>query len=207
MPIGRRLGWVAVAVVCVLVAAFPGCVSEASPTTTTAVPASTLAPSTTTTVPPSPADALTASLRRLPFDEFVDDSFDALLLRTPQKLTEYGLASHYGLRNDRLNDRSDTFLHETMDLQVAVLELLHTYDRATLEPDQQVAYDVYEWSLDNLIRGHEFIYHDYPLNSFLFSYHFETVGFFTDVFPLETAAGWRAVRRVGPSSSATRSGR
>jgi len=75
-----------------------------------------------------------------------------------------------------------------METQSAVLRLLRTYDRAGLDPDRRVTYDVYEWTLDNLVRGHRFVYHDYPLNSFLYSYHMATVDFFTDIFPLETAA-------------------
>lgn len=171
-------------VCCALVAGGTGCASRSvAGSATTAPPAEP-----TTTNPASALEVLSASLTGLPFDQFVDASFDALLLRSPQKLTEFGLAARYGLRNDRLDDRSDVFLHETMEIQATILGLLHAYDRAVLDPDQRVTYDVYEWSLDNLVRGHAFIYHDYPLNSFLYSYHQATLDFFTDLFPLQTAA-------------------
>ena len=155
-----------------------------APGTTVTEPTATTAPSTTL----PGVEVVAASLAGLPFEEFVDTSFDALLLRSPQMVTELGLAARYGLRNDRLDDRSDAFVRETMALQATILDLLRTYDRAALDSDQQVAYDVYEWMLDDLVRGHRFAYHDYPLNSFIYSYHVVTVDFFTDIFPLETAA-------------------
>jgi uncharacterized protein (DUF885 family) len=185
--------WMGVLAALALTTACTGCSSQSgtsvvtSPSSAPAASTTVSTAATTTTVAPA-GKVLAASLQGLPFEEFVDASFDALLLRTPQKLTEFGLAARYGLRNDRLNDRSDDFLHDTMEMQAAILDLLRTYDRGALDPDQRVAYDVYEWALDNLVRGHPYAYHDYPLNSFLYSYHVETVDFFTDLFPLESAA-------------------
>lgn len=41
------------------------------------------------------------------------------------------------------------------------LELLHTYDRAQLTFEQQVAYDKVEWTLSNYVAGQKYIYHEY----------------------------------------------
>jgi uncharacterized protein (DUF885 family) len=81
---------------------------------------------------------------------------------------------------------SDAYVRETQALEAAILDLLRTYDREALDPEQQVSYDVYEWYLDNQVRGHEFMYHDYPLHFFLRSYHSELESLFADVHPLET---------------------
>ncbi len=153
-------------------------------TTTVAISTTTLPPDTTTTT--SAAAEITSRLAGVGFDEFVTDSFDALLLRSPQLLTDLGIADWYGLRNDRMDDMSDEFIHETMAIEAAVLDLIHTYDRDSLGPDQQVTYDVYEWYLDDLVRGHPFVYHEYLLHHFIRSWHWNTSDFFTDTFPLET---------------------
>ena len=59
------------------------------------------------------------------------------------------------------------------------------YDRAALSPEQQVSYDIYEWYLDNRVRGHEFMYHNYPLNQFVNGYAFRLNELLTDLHPLE----------------------
>ncbi len=165
-----------------------------APTTTDGASASTVAtvpqsssiavPSTTSTA--EPANTAPTGLTDLGFDEFVEASFEALLFRSPQLVSEMGIADWYGFRNDRLDDLSDAYLRETMALEAELLGLLSTYDRSALDPKQQVVYDAYEWYLDDLVRGHPFAYHDYLLHQFIRSYHFNTFSYFTDGFPLNT---------------------
>lgn len=123
---------------------------------------------------------ITADLEGLPIDAFFDESYKQLLLRYPERLTELGISEWFGLRNDQLNNLSDEYLRETQQLEVAILELLRTYDRSQLTKEQQTSYDVYEWYLDDLVRGHEFMYYDYPMHHFLLSYHDELVRLFTE---------------------------
>jgi uncharacterized protein (DUF885 family) len=133
----------------------------------------------------SPAVAdIAASLQSLPIDDFFEESYKQLLLRSPESLTAYGIAKSYGLRNDRLNDLSDVFIRETQELEVAVLDLLRAYDQASLTPEQQVSYDVYKWYLDNRVRGHRFMYHNYLVHHFLGSYHDELIRSLTEVHPI-----------------------
>jgi uncharacterized protein (DUF885 family) len=150
-------------------------------------------PSTASAQPPpeAPAPALTlpeivASLEGLPLDEFFEESYKQLLLRNPEVLTQLGIAEAYGLRNDRLNDLSDAYLRETQALEVAILDLLRTYDRAALPPEQQISYDVYVWYLDDRVRGHAFMYHNYPVHHFLGSYDDELIRTLTEIHPLAT---------------------
>lgn len=164
---------------------------ESAPTTmgstttaTTVAAATTDAPTTTTTVPADPL----AGLDGLPFGEFVDASFGVLLQRTPQTLTELGIAGRYGLDNAHLDDMSDAYMEETMGLESAVLDRLRVFDREALGDADRVTYDVFEWYLDDLVRGHPFAYHEYPLHHMLGSYHWNTFFYFTDSFPLETRA-------------------
>ncbi len=139
-------------------------------------------------VPTQPTESLVddivANLEGLPIDEFFDESYKQLLLRYPERLTELGISEWFGLRNDQLNNLSDEYVRETQQLEAAILELLQTYDRSTLTPEQQISYDVYEWYLRDLVAGHEFMYYDYPMHHFLISYHDELIRLFTEYHPL-----------------------
>jgi len=131
-------------------------------------------------VPAEPVDDIVARLEGLPIDEFFDESYKQLLLRYPERLTELGISGWFGLRNDQLNNISDKYIRETQQLEAAILRLLREYDRSALTHEQQVSYDVYEWFLDDLVRGHEFMYYDYLMHHFLISYHDELVRLFTE---------------------------
>ena len=129
---------------------------------------------------PRPIDKIVEDLEGLPIDEFFEESYKQLLLRDPQKLTERGISKTYGLRNDQLTNMSDAYIRETQKLEAGILVLLRKYKRESLTVLQKVSYDVYEWYLDDLVRGHTFMYHTYPLHHFLGSYHDELIRFFTE---------------------------
>jgi uncharacterized protein (DUF885 family) len=120
----------------------------------------------------------------LTINEFFEKSYTALLMRNPEYLTESGLASVWGLRNDRLNNWSSDFLLDTQKLQSGILEILLTYDRSQLSQDEKISLDVYHWYLDDLVRGHEFMYHNYPVHHFLLSYHDNLIRLFTELHPI-----------------------
>jgi uncharacterized protein (DUF885 family) len=133
-------------------------------------------------------EEVVAALAGLSLDDFFEESYKQLLLRSPRKVTELGLGAYYGLRNDRLDDLSDDYVRETQRLEVAVLDILRSFDRTPLTAEQQVSYDVYEWYLDNRVRGHEFTYYDYALIQIIGGYNgylFRLNELFTDLHPLE----------------------
>jgi uncharacterized protein (DUF885 family) len=113
----------------------------------------------------SSVDDIVAQLKGLPIDEFFEESYKQLQLRDPDTLFINGLADEYGIPNDQFTDMSDSYIRETQELESAILDLLQGYDRSTLSPEQQLSYDIYEWYLDDLVQGHEFMYYDYPVNS------------------------------------------
>jgi len=157
------------------------------PPTDTPPPSDTpVAPTVTPETPatPPPVADIVASLEGLTLDDFFEESYKQLRLRDPEGLTYDGLVEEYGLRNDQLNNLSDAYIRETQELEAAILDLLRTYNRAELTPEQQVSYDVYEWYLDDLVRGHEFMYYDYPVHHFIGSYHDELVRLLTEIHPL-----------------------
>jgi uncharacterized protein (DUF885 family) len=161
------------------------------PTSESTVPAPTQQPTVApaATSPPTPeavetrsaSEKAVAELEGLSLDEFFEESFNQLLLRNPQRLTEMQLSEAFGLRDDRLTDLSDAYIRETQQHETAILEILRLYDRDELNPEQQLSYDVYEYYLDMRVRGHEFMYHDYPLHHFIRSYHFELDQLFTEI--------------------------
>jgi len=125
-----------------------------------------------------------AGLEGLPIDEFFDASYAQLLLREPELLTELNLSAEFGLHNDQLNNLSDAYLQDTQRLEAAILSQLLTYDRQTLTPGEQLSYDIYLWTLEDMVQGHEFMYHNYPLNHFINSYNFNLSTLLTELHPL-----------------------
>ena len=158
------------------------CSSPAAQTTTTR--AATLA-STSTTEPVAIED-VEAAFTELPFNEFLDASYEQLLRRSPETVTALGIGDQLGMGNGQLDNLSDAYLRQTRDLETKILETLETYDRHDLAPDEQISYDVYEWYLDRQVRGHEFAYHDYKVNYFITSYNSNLLELMTEVHPLET---------------------
>ncbi len=161
----------------------PQSTSEPVPPTATSEPV----PPTATSEPVPPTAAVppvAEGLPGLPIDVFFDESYKRILLRSPQYVTELGLSEPFGSGNDRLNDMSDAYFRETQELETAILELLRTYDRATLTPEQQLSYDIYLWYLEDQVRGHEFFYDDYLIRPGVIGYPGSLVHFFTQIHPV-----------------------
>ncbi len=125
-----------------------------------------------------------AGLDGLNIDAFFDRSFELILLRRPQWITELGLEEYFGMRNDRLDNLSDAYIQETYDLQEAILDRLQQYDQDSLTPEQQISYDIYDWWLELEVGGRDFMYHDYPVHHFINGYPDNLLLFFTDTHPL-----------------------
>lgn len=130
-------------------------------------------------------DTTLASLQGLPLDAFFEESYKQLLLRTPQYITALGLAEAYGLRNDKLDNLSDSYLRETQRLEKGILDLLQAYDRESLTPEQRLSRDIYEWYLKERVRGHAFMYYNYTVHHFLGDYNDELVRLFTEYHTIE----------------------
>ncbi len=119
-----------------------------------------------------------------PFDEFLEASHRLLLARDPELVTRLGLTAEIGAPNNVLTDISDAYLRETQQLEIAILDALRGYDRETLTKEQKLSYDIYAWFLEDQIRGHAFMYYDYPVSHFLTGVQNQLVLFFTDLHPV-----------------------
>jgi uncharacterized protein (DUF885 family) len=181
------------------------CAPSTPEVTITEVPQVTIAPTVEPTVepteeptkeptpPPLPATTpdprtgaeIAAELEGLTLEAFFEESYKQLILRSPETVTYLGLAEDYGMRNDRLDDLSNAFILETQALEKAILDLLRTYDRESLTAEMQISYDVYEWYLDIQVKGHKFMYHDYPFHHYYGSYHERLIELFNNYHPLK----------------------
>lgn len=132
------------------------------------------------------APDLADRLRGLDFDTFLEHSFRELMLRAPENLVETGLDRIYGVTDVRLTDVSDGYARETQQMQQTILEALRGFDREALSADQRLSFDVYAWSLDDLLRGAPYQYHSYPVAFMINSRHAQTLLFFTEIHPLAT---------------------
>ncbi len=128
-----------------------------------------------------------SSLEALDFDSFLDESYYLLVGRNPELTIEMSLQDEVGLDGVTLNDVSDAYAEETVSIVQDILSQLHARDRELLSLAQQISYDVYEWWLDDIVRGHEFILYEFPVTFFITADHIQTAGFFTEIHPLETA--------------------
>jgi uncharacterized protein (DUF885 family) len=126
-----------------------------------------------------------ATLRDLPFDDFVDASYKQILLRSPEMVTSMGLSQSLGIRDDQLDNICYTYVDDTYELKAGVQEILESYDPSELGYDQRISYDSYSWLLADWNAAREYMYHFYPVTHG-FSRQNDLFRFFEDEQPLET---------------------
>ena len=144
-----------------------------------------------TATPTLPTEDLLGGLDGLGIDRFFEDSFRILLLRDPEGLTELGLGDFYGAGNGSLTDVSDATIRQTQTLETGILERLRGYDPALFTPAQALTAWIYDWYLDDLVRGHAFLYDDYPISPIITSLHLRLYFLFTEYHPLNDEQGAR----------------
>lgn len=132
----------------------------------------------------TPEADLLADLRGLDIDSFFQQSYRRWLIRDPESLTSQGLADFYGVGDSSLTDISDAFIRETQMLESGTLDLLRTYDSAAFSNSQAITAKVYDWFLDDLKRGHVYMYYDYVVNPIITSVHYNLYVLFTLYHPL-----------------------
>jgi len=121
----------------------------------------------------------------LEFDDFVDASYEQILLRSPQMVTSLGLSETLGIRNDQLDNICDAFVAETYELEAGIYDILKTYDRSALSYEQQISFDSYSWILEGWAVEHQYMYHFYPVTHG-FSRQNDLFRMFDDEQPMET---------------------
>lgn len=145
---------------------------------------------------PSPAE-IRGELTGLAFEEFLDRSFELLLQRSPMAVVELGLEAEIDVGDRFIDDVSDEFVRETQEVEEILVDLARQFDRAELEPDQRGAFDAYLWYLEDRVASHQFADLDYRVTPIVNSIPINTLLFFTDIHPVDSAADAdRYVRRL-----------
>jgi uncharacterized protein (DUF885 family) len=106
-----------------------------------------------------------------------------LFLRDPEGISYVGLNEILEVGNDRLTDVSDSYIRETQKLQSGILDLLRKYDRSSFNTSQALYANVYEWYLDDIVRGFPFMYDDYLVVPFVNGLNFLLRDLFIEVHP------------------------
>jgi uncharacterized protein (DUF885 family) len=130
---------------------------------------------------------ITADIQELSINAFFEESFQALMMRSPETVLSVGLTDVYNVTEVALDNISDNYQRETYALMADTLQVLETYDRASLSPEEQISYDVYQWYLEDQLASQEFMYHDYPATYFPpTSVPEDILLFFTDIHPVRS---------------------
>jgi uncharacterized protein (DUF885 family) len=142
----------------------------------------TAIPTAVVTQPTLPA--LPTDLDGLDFDSFMEASYRQLISRDPETVLELGLSQVYDVPKDQLTNISDKYIRQTQALESDTLSLLQQYERSSLTTEQQLTYDIFAWYLTDRVKGHAYMYDDYPINPTVFSVHLDLLQFFTDLRPV-----------------------
>lgn len=131
------------------------------------------------------ADQL-ASLEGLGFQDFTSHSFDLLLRRSPERTVSVA-APDAPLA---LDDISPAYELDSLTLARGIRDQLE--QRAPSGSEEALLYQVYSYYLDDLIESDQFRNFGYPASYFITSIPSQTLFFFTDIHPLQTADDARA---------------
>ncbi len=136
---------------------------------------------------PSAAE-VRAELLGVPFDRFIERSFEILLQRSPMTVIELGLEEQIDVGERFLDDLSDDFARESEEVEQTILELAREHDAGALDAEQRIARDAYLWYLEDRARGRAFADFEYRIAPGVNSVPVNTQLFFTDVHPVASAA-------------------
>ncbi|MBI2993716.1 MAG: DUF885 domain-containing protein [Gammaproteobacteria bacterium] len=95
-----------------------------------------------------------------------ETAFLKIALRDPELLSSMRLLEQFGLtfHNDDLTDVSPAHTEAMNALLTDTFALLKEYDRAALEGQTALSYDILYWFLENQVDGIRFTWHGYPVN-------------------------------------------
>src|ERR1043166_6008138 len=94
---------------------------------------------------------------------FFERVFIQQALKEPELLTRLRILEGFGLHahNARVTDVSPRHEEELSVWRHAAADTLHRYARASLDPDQQLSYDIADWYFTDDIEGERWQLHEY----------------------------------------------
>jgi len=124
----------------------------------------------------------------------INHFFERVALREvlidPERLTHIGLVDGGWLdfHSGKLTDGSPRQYDARIALQHAAAETFAGYERASLSPQEQISYDVFQWQVDRQRAEERFRYHPYPVSQ-MFGDHTETAKLLLNFQKLDDARG------------------
>ncbi|WP_226645981.1 DUF885 domain-containing protein [Microbulbifer variabilis] len=99
-------------------------------------------------------------------DVYFERAFFKLGSTSPEILSQLRLLEQFGIdgHNAHLDDVSEAEQQRQMQMIKDELAVLQEYDRAGMNGQQAISYDVFAYFLGNMVEGERWKYHDYPLN-------------------------------------------
>jgi uncharacterized protein (DUF885 family) len=140
--------------------------------------------------PPQPsgvAELLRQDLQGLEFAAFLDESYRQLTLRTPEQVVSLQLEDEFELADVGLDNLSEAFRLETLDMVDVVHSMLETgFDYAQLSVDEQVSFDAYQAEMAARAESRRFLRFEYQASFGMFGVQGQTEQFFTETHPMNT---------------------
>lgn len=102
----------------------------------------------------------------LSIEVFFEKAFLKAVLDDPELLSQLRILEPMGIdfHNDELTDVSPQRQEARAAEARRNLATLHAYDRAALDDQRALSYDILDWFLQNAVAGERWQYHDYPVN-------------------------------------------
>ncbi|MBC7447580.1 MAG: DUF885 domain-containing protein, partial [Hymenobacteraceae bacterium] len=97
---------------------------------------------------------------------FYERVFVQAVFQMPELLSSIRLVEPLGMQghNQELDDASEAFTTKQIEQGDADLAMLHSYDRAALQGQAHLSYDVLDWFLTDAHATNAFRYDNYPVN-------------------------------------------
>lgn len=119
-------------------------------------------------------------------DHYYMRVFIEFAARHPMTMTGLGMfdGTPLDFYSDKLDDFSRAAEDRDLKFMARQIAILHSYDRAKLEPKKRLSYDVLDWFLANQEQNARFRDNDYPVNQ-LFGFQSQLADFMINTHPLK----------------------
>ncbi|WP_278404900.1 DUF885 domain-containing protein [Pseudoalteromonas ruthenica] len=118
---------------------------------------------------------------------FFEEVFNRNVMRSPVYQTYMGIKKDY----DKWDDESEARAKEDLALAKKDLATLATIDRAKLDANTQISYDLMQQNLEQSIADYQWRYHNYPVNQ-MFGTHSMVAAFLINQHQISTVEDAKA---------------
>jgi len=127
---------------------------------------------------------ITTQLQGLTIEDFFEQAYLTIVDRNVESAISDGKFDNIDIDTVNLNDISDESVQQVTEIEKLLLQLLETYDRASLSKENRLSYDVYQAHLKNQIEWAQFQNYSFPASYGFFGWPGGSEGFFTRNFTI-----------------------